>query len=60
MSVDDLVDAALVGFDQRESVTIPPLPDIGQFETMTAARLAMAPNLSQRNVAARYRSAIVR
>jgi short-subunit dehydrogenase len=59
MSVDDLVDAALLGFDQREGVTIPPLPDIGQFETMTEARLAMAPNLSQRDVAERYRSVVV-
>lgn len=54
MSVDDLVDAALVGFDRRETVTIPPLPDFGQFETMTGARLAMAPNLSRRDVAERY------
>ncbi|MGG2478965.1 SDR family NAD(P)-dependent oxidoreductase, partial [Rhizobium sp. BR5] len=27
----DLVDAALVGFDRREPVTIPPLPDAGQW-----------------------------
>lgn len=54
MSVDDLVDAALVGFDKREGVTIPPLPDFGQFDIMTAARLAMAPNLSRRDVAERY------
>jgi short-subunit dehydrogenase len=59
MSVDDLVDAALIGFDKRESVTIPPLPDFGQFETMTQARLAMAPYLSRRDVAERYRSVLV-
>ena len=28
MEVDELVDAALVGFDRREAVTIPPLPDV--------------------------------
>ncbi len=30
MEVDELVDAALAGFDRREAVTIPPLPDAGQ------------------------------
>lgn len=36
MEVADLVDAALVGFDRREMITIPPLPDVNQrgaFET---------------------------
>lgn len=56
MSVEDLVDAALIGFDRRETVTIPPLPDVGQWEAMTAARLAMLPNLSWRDVAMRYRT----
>ncbi len=55
MEVDDLVDAALLGFDRRETVTIPPLPDDGQWTAMQAARLAMAPNLSKRDVAPRYR-----
>ena len=58
MSADDLVDAAMVGFDRRETVTIPPLADEGQFTAMQAARLAMAPNLSKRDVAARYREAV--
>ena len=31
MDVEELVDAALVGFDRREPVTIPPLPDAGQW-----------------------------
>ena len=30
MEVDELVDAALAGFDRRETVTIPPLPDANQ------------------------------
>lgn len=54
MEVDAMVDAALVGFDRRETVTIPPLPDEGQFHAMQQARLAMAPNLSRSDVPARY------
>ena len=54
MEVDAMVDAALVGFDRRETVTIPPLPDEGQFLAMQQARLAMAPNLSRSDVPARY------
>lgn len=55
MEAGDMVDAALVGFDRKETVTIPPLPDAGQFEEMQAARRAMAPNLSRSEVPARYR-----
>ena len=54
MEVDAMVDAALVGFDRRETVTIPPLPDEGQFLALQQARLAMAPNLSRSDVPARY------
>ena len=54
MEVGAMVDAALVGFDRRETVTIPPLPDEGQFLAMQQARLAMAPNLSRSEVPARY------
>lgn len=57
MEVDELVDAALVGFDRRETITIPPLPDESQWETFEAGRVAMLPNLSQARAAARYRSA---
>lgn len=55
MAVDDLVDAALVGFDRRETVTIPPLADEDQWIAFTAARHAMGPGLSRRDVAERYR-----
>ena len=55
MDAGDLVDAALLGFDRGETVTIPPLPDEGQWEALQAARLALAPNLSRRDVAPRYR-----
>lgn len=55
MEVDDLVDAALVGFDRREAVTIPPLPDEAQWTAFNGARLAMLPNFAQSRSAARYR-----
>ncbi len=55
MEVDELVDAALVGFDRRETVSIPPLPDAGQWNAYDAARLAMLPNFLQAHAAARYR-----
>lgn len=57
MEVGELVDAALVGFDRRELITIPPLPDAGQWEAFAAARVAMLPNFRQEHAAARYRAA---
>lgn len=54
MDVDDLVDAALAGLDLGEPVTIPPLPDAGQWAALTAARHAMGPNLSLKHPAGRY------
>jgi short-subunit dehydrogenase len=58
MEVEELVDAALVGFDRRETITIPALPDANQWSTFDDARLAMFPNFIQTHAAARYRSAI--
>jgi short-subunit dehydrogenase len=55
MEPEDLVDAALIGFDRRETVTIPSLADDGQWEAMLRARMAMVPNLQNREVGARYR-----
>jgi short-subunit dehydrogenase len=55
MEVDDLVDAALVGLDAGEVVTIPSLADEKRWTAYNDARLAMAPHLSQHDVAARYR-----
>jgi short-subunit dehydrogenase len=55
MDAGDLVDAALVGLDNGETVTIPPLADEGLWVAYNDARLAMAPNLSRREVADRYR-----
>jgi short-subunit dehydrogenase len=57
MEVGELVDAALVGFDRREPVTIPPLPDAEQWNTHEAARQAMLPNFRQEHAAARYQAA---
>jgi short-subunit dehydrogenase len=57
METDDLVDAALVGFDRRETVTIPPLLDLGQWEAFEAARQAMRPGFWQVHPAERYRTA---
>ncbi len=56
MEVDDLVDAALVGFDRREPITIPPLPDAGQWDALQIARQAMLPNYRNRLPAERYRN----
>jgi short-subunit dehydrogenase len=56
MAVDDLVDAALLGFDRGETVTIPPLADEAGWTALNDARLALAPKLSRRDVAPRYRT----
>lgn len=56
MEVGDLVDAALVGFDRREGVTIPPLHDAAQWEAFEAARQAMLPGFAQSQPAERYLS----
>ncbi|MCR5880627.1 SDR family oxidoreductase [Phenylobacterium sp. J367] len=56
MEVDDLVDAALVGFDRREPVTIPPLPDHAAFEAFDNARKAMLPGFGNAKPGARYRA----
>jgi hypothetical protein len=57
MDVDEMVDAALAGFDQGELVTIPALPDAADFQALEAARLKLAPNLSRDHAAARYKAA---
>jgi short-subunit dehydrogenase len=54
MAAEDLVDAALAGLDQGELVTIPSLPDAGDWKTLEAARRALGPNLSHAAAAARY------
>ena len=54
MDVHDLVDAALAGFDAGETVTIPSLPDVGDWQVFEAARMKLLPNLSRNTPAARY------
>jgi short-subunit dehydrogenase len=55
MEVDDLVDAALAGFDQGELVTIPSLPDPADFAAYDAARTKLLPNISRNRPAERYK-----
>ena len=56
MAADDLVDAALLGLDRGETITIPPLHDEALWSAYEAARLALAPNLSREHVAPRYQA----
>jgi uncharacterized protein len=56
MDVGELAEAALVGFDRREAITIPSLPDEVQWTAFEAARLTMQPNFRQAHAAARYQS----
>lgn len=56
MDVGELVDAALIGFDRKELITLPSLPDQGQWDAFNAARLAMIPNMRQKHAAQRYQT----
>jgi short-subunit dehydrogenase len=58
MRSDDLVDAALAGFDQGEFVTIPSLPDAADWAAYEGGRQKLMPNLSLSSVATRYRTAV--
>jgi short-subunit dehydrogenase len=57
MDVNELVDAALVGFDRREGVTIPPLHDGTLWDAFDQARRAMLPNFGSVYPAPRYTAA---
>jgi len=54
MSAEELVDAALAGFDRGELITIPSLPDAGDWDALEAARAKLGPNLSHAHPAPRY------
>ena len=54
MDARDMVDAALVGFDRGELVTIPSLPDASDWQQFEDARRRLSPNLSHARPAARY------
>jgi hypothetical protein len=56
MKPDEMVDAALAGFDQGEFITIPSLPDLADWEAYEAARQRLIPNLTRSSPAARYRA----
>ncbi|MGV1901669.1 SDR family NAD(P)-dependent oxidoreductase [Agrobacterium sp. 22-3674b3] len=56
MEVEDLVDAALIGFDRKELVTIPPVPDVAAWDAFEQARGVLAAGFSNSEPAARYRS----
>ncbi len=56
MEVDHLVDAALVGFDARELVTIPAVPDVATWHAFEQARGTLAGGFTNAEPAPRYRS----
>lgn len=57
MDVGELVDAALVGFDRRESVTIPPLHVAERWDTLDASRQGLLSDIRRAQAAERYRPA---
>jgi short-subunit dehydrogenase len=57
MEVGELVDAALIGFDRRELVTIPPLQDAARWDALDAARQALLADIRQAHAAERYQLA---
>lgn len=56
MEVGDLVDAALVGFDRREPVTIPPLQEGERWDVLQTARQGLISQIRQSTVAQRYKA----
>ena len=57
MNADDLVKAAIAGFELGEIITIPSLPDVADWETYEVARQNLIPKLSLSSPAGRYVSA---
>ncbi len=55
MEVGELVDAALVGFDRRELVTIPPLHVAERWDALDGARQSLLADFKQAHAAERYR-----
>ncbi len=55
MEVGELVDAALVGFDRREAVTIPPLHVAERWDALDGARQGLMSDIRQAHAAERYR-----
>lgn len=57
MQAEEMVDAALAGYDQGELITLPSLPDVADWQAYEAARQRLMPNLSLSTPANRYRVA---
>lgn len=58
MDVGELVDAALVGFDRRELVTIPPLRVAARWDAIESARQGLLSDIQQARAAERYQRQI--
>jgi uncharacterized protein len=56
MEVDELVDAALIGFDRREQVTIPPLQAAERWDAYDSMRKGLLAEIKQDRAAERYRT----
>jgi short-subunit dehydrogenase len=54
MTAADLVDAAMVGFDRREAITIPSLVKTGRWARYEHARKALLDDLMNSEPAPRY------
>ncbi len=57
MQAEDLVDAALLGFDRRELITMPSLHDDAPLQAYESARQTIMKNLTTGEPAPRYRNA---
>ena len=60
MSPEDMVDAALVGLEQGELVTIPSLHEGGEWIRFEAARRAISKQFGNSKPASRYRLVLIR
>lgn len=54
MDVNDLVDAAMIGFDRLEPITIPPLHHAASWDAYQTARQALLPEFGNTQPGARY------
>ena len=57
MEVNELVDAALVGFDRKELVTIPPLHKETRWDDLEKVRQGLLSDIEMSQAAARYKTA---
>ena len=54
MDANEMVEAAIAGFELGETITIPSLPDVADWEAYEAARQNLIPKLSLSSPAGRY------